>query len=74
LSDTDPTRSQPPEETPEALVRRLGGVARTFLIPFLGSWMLAYAGGQVGIEWLYYTGLCGVGVSILCLLVWLLNA
>lgn len=75
MSDPNPTTPAPKrEETPDELVRRLGGVARTFLIPFLGSWMLAYAGGNLGMEWLYYGGLVGVGVSIIGLLVWLLNA
>jgi hypothetical protein len=48
-------------------------VLRVFLVPFLLSWMLTYIGGVRENEWIYYTGLCGVGVSVIGLLIWLLH-
>jgi fatty acid desaturase len=74
---TDPHPTPPNgdkrEDTPAELVDRLFRVAKTFLIPFLGSWLFAYAGGTLGFEWVYYAGLAGVGVSIIGLLLWLLH-
>jgi hypothetical protein len=48
-------------------------VARAFLVPFLLSWTVAYVAGEWEIEWLYYAGLGGVGLSIIGLMVWLLH-
>jgi hypothetical protein len=74
VSDPDPRPGERPEDTsPDALVRMLGRVVRTFLVPFLSSWFLSYVGGQLGYEWLYYAGLTGVGLSVIGLLLWLLH-
>jgi hypothetical protein len=48
-------------------------VTRAFLVPFLLSWFLSYVGGEREIEWLYYAGLGGVGLSVIGLLLWLLH-
>jgi len=54
-------------------VEGLFRVARAFLVPFLLSWTVAYVAGEWRIEWLYYAGLGGVGISIIGLMVWLLH-
>ena len=75
----EPTQEQEREREPvdapsaDATVRMLFRVTRTFLVPFLLSWALAYIGGERGMEWLYYAGLGGVGVSVIGLLLWLLH-
>jgi hypothetical protein len=63
----------PDDDSPDAIMRTLFRVTRTFLVPFLLSWAVAYVGGQRGVDWLYYTGLGGVGVSVIGLLLWLLH-
>jgi hypothetical protein len=74
-----PVPPDPPEPRPPAdggdqfTIEGLFRVARAFLVPFLLSWMIAYLGGEWGHEWLYYTGLVGVGISIIGLMVWLLH-
>jgi hypothetical protein len=73
VTEPDPTSQRKPEETPADIVNTLFRVARTFMVPFIGSWMIAYIGGQFEMEWLYYAGLGGVGVSIIGLLLWLLH-
>lgn len=69
----DPNQSQKGDNSPDAIMRTLFRVTRTFLVPFLLSWAVAYVGGQRGIDWLYYVGLGGVGVSVIGLLLWLLH-
>jgi hypothetical protein len=68
-----PKPNSPPEETPSFTVEGLFRVARAFLVPFLLSWTVAYVAGEWGVEWLYYAGLGGVGISIIGLMVWLLH-
>ena len=60
----------PPEPSPLAGLMR---AFKIFLVPFLLSWALAYIGSNRDLEWLYFTGLGGVGVSMLGLMVWLIN-
>jgi hypothetical protein len=69
----DPKRAPEPDDSADAIVRTLFRVTRTFLVPFLLSWAIAYVGGQRGVEWLYYAGLGGVGLSVIGLLLWLLH-
>lgn len=69
-ADPTPKREEP---SSDATIQMLFRVTRIFLVPFLLSWMLAYVGGEREIDWLYYTGLCGVGVSVTGLLLWLLH-
>jgi hypothetical protein len=69
----EPTTKQDvpaPEEAPFAGLLR---AFKRFLIPFLLSWVLAYVGSNLQLEWLYFTGLTGVGVSMLGLMVWLIS-
>jgi hypothetical protein len=68
-----PEPSSSPGETQSFTVEGLFRVARAFLVPFLLSWTVAYVGGEWGVEWLYYAGLGGVGISIIGLMVWLLH-
>ena len=68
-----PGPSSPPDEPQSFTVEGLFRVARAFLVPFLLSWTVAYVGGEWGVEWLYYAGLGGVGISIIGLMVWLLH-
>ena len=59
-----------PEEHP------LAGMARAFkrfLVPFLLSFVLAYVGGNLQLEWMYFAGLTGVGLSMIVFLVWLIS-
>jgi hypothetical protein len=65
--------SPPPENGNQFSVEALFRVTRTFLVPFLISWALAYLGGEWGNEWMYFAGLAGVGLSIIGLLLWLLH-
>lgn len=69
----DPKQSQKGDDSPDAIIRTLFRVTRTFMVPFLLSWAVAYVGGQRGVDWLYYVGLGGVGVSVIGLLLWLLH-
>ena len=75
--EQEPSPTPPPHQTgtsqPDITVETLFRVTRAFLVPFLFSWMLAYVGGERGIEWIYYLGLGGVGVSVVGLLLWLLH-
>jgi hypothetical protein len=68
--DAPDADSEPP---PDATMEMLFRVVRVFLPPFLFSWMLAYAGSQFSIDWIFYTGMCGVGVAVIGLLLWLLH-
>jgi len=68
-----PEPDSPPGETQSFTVEGLFRVARAFLVPFLLSWTVAYVAGEWRIEWLYYAGLGGVGISIIGLMVWLLH-
>ncbi|HMI90631.1 MAG TPA: hypothetical protein VK509_04670 [Polyangiales bacterium] len=74
---TEPTSSPPPpSEPPPSEPSPLEGLLRAFkifLIPFLFSWVLAYIGSNRELEWIYFTGLTGVGVSMLGLMVWLIH-
>jgi hypothetical protein len=63
----------PSDDSPDAIMRTLFRVTRTFMVPFLLSWAVAWIGGQRGLDWLYYAGLGGVGVSVIGLLLWLLH-
>jgi hypothetical protein len=63
----------PAQESPEASLRGLANAFKRFLVAFLFSWGVAYVGSARGIEWLYFTGLGGVTVSMLALLVWLIS-
>jgi hypothetical protein len=71
----DPKQAPKPasDDSPDAIMRTLFRVTRTFMVPFLLSWAVAWIGGQRGLDWLYYTGLGGVGVSVIGLLLWLLH-
>jgi hypothetical protein len=65
-----------PPTAPAAEEHPLAGLARAFkrfLIPFLASWVLAYVGSNLQLEWVYFTGLGGVTVSMLVFLVWLIS-
>jgi hypothetical protein len=67
---SSPPPPAPPEPPPlEGLLRAF----KFFLFPFLFSWVLAYVGSNRNLEWVYFTGLAGVGVSMLGLMVWLIR-
>lgn len=68
----DPNAASPPS-TEEHPLASLGRAFKRFLIPFLLSWVLAYVGANLQLDWLYFAGLVGVGVSMLVLLVWLIS-
>lgn len=63
----------PPDNSSQFSVEGLLRVTRAFLVPFLLSWALCYVGGEWRNDWMYYTGLAGVGLSIVGLLLWLLH-
>ena len=68
----------PPRSTPSLLeedspLRGMFRVFRIFLVPFILSWALAWTGSESELEWMYYTGLGGVGVSMLYLMLWLIR-
>ena len=70
----DEPNAPSPAETPEE--HPLAGMARAFkrfLFPFLASWMIAYVGGNLQLEWMYFAGLTGVGLSMIVFLVWLIS-
>jgi hypothetical protein len=46
---------------------------KAFLLPFLFSWAVAYVGSARDLDWLHFTGLGGVGLTMLILLVWLIR-
>jgi hypothetical protein len=74
VPEVDSQEPPPPPTEPEP--SPLAGLIRAFkifLVPFLLSWALAYIGANLELEWLYFTGLGGVGVSMLGLLVWLIQ-
>ena len=62
-----------PDQSAEASLRGLARAFKLFLYPFLGSWALAYIGSNRGLEWLYFTGLGGVTLSMLALMIWLIS-
>ena len=62
----------PPPPEPSALAG-LFRAFKIFLVPFLLSWVLAYAGANRNLEWMYFTGLGGVGVAMLGLMIWLIH-
>lgn len=65
-----PPASDAPEEAPfDGLLRAF----KRFLFPFLLSWVFAYVGANTQLEWLYFAGLAGVGLSMLWLMVWLIS-
>jgi hypothetical protein len=71
-----PPGGDPPGQAPEpddAPLRNLFRVFRRFLVPFLFSWALAYVGSARGIEWLHYTGLGGVTLCLIVLMIWLIS-
>jgi hypothetical protein len=73
MQPEEPKQQPKSDDSPDAIMRTLFRVTRTFMVPFLLSWAMAYVGGQRGVEWLYYVGLGGVGVSVIGLLLWLLH-
>jgi hypothetical protein len=80
MSEPPPPEPPPPQapKPPEAAAEEhpLAGLLRAFkrfLIPFLLSWVLAYVGSNLQLDWLYFAGLGGVGVSMLVFLVWLIS-
>jgi hypothetical protein len=73
---TEPSSAPPPPSAPPPEPSPLEGMLRAFkifLVPFLFSWALAYIGSNRNLEWVYFTGLGGVGVSMLGLMVWLIR-
>jgi hypothetical protein len=61
----------PPEPSPLEPALRAG---KLFLWPFMFSMAMAFIGGRRDIDWLYYAGLAGVGLSMVSLFVWLTRA
>jgi len=47
--------------------------AKAFLWPFMISMAMAFIGGRRDIDWLYYAGLGGVGLSMIGLFMWLVR-
>ena len=70
MSEAPPPPPPPPQPSPHP---GPGRAVKIILVPFLLSWVLAYAGANRNLEWLYFTGLGGVGVSMLYLMVWLIR-
>jgi hypothetical protein len=64
--------SDPPQPEDDPLRTALR-VDKLFMIPFLLSWALALIGSNRDIEWLYYLGLGGVGVTTTGLMIWLIH-
>ena len=61
----------PPEESPLAPALRAG---KAFITPFMFSMVMALIGSRRDIDWMYYAGLAGVGISMVCLFIWLTRA
>ena len=66
-------KPEKPDNSAEAALRGAARAFRLFLFPFLFSWALAYVGSVSGLEWLYFTGLGGVTLSMLVLMIWLIS-
>ncbi len=78
MEQDEPPKQPEPSHRPRAdesseIIETLFRVTKIFMVPFLLSWMLAYGGGQLNLEWVYYAGLGGVALSIVGLLMWLLH-
>ena len=73
MSDRPQEPQQPESPPPDQQVAALLRVFRRFMIPFLFSWAMAYVGSNRGLEWMYFAGLGGVGLSIIGLLLWLMH-
>jgi len=65
-----PPREPEPEEDHVATLLQVG---KRFMVPFLLSWAFALVGSKLDLEWLYYIGLAGVGLSTTGLLLWLIH-
>jgi hypothetical protein len=71
--------AQPPEgERREASSDKLSlepalRAGKAFIFPFLFSWAVAYVGSARDLDWLHFTGLGGVGLTMLVLMVWLIR-
>jgi hypothetical protein len=68
-----PPQSEPPTPPEPSPLEGLLRAFKIFMIPFLVSWVLAYIGSNRNLEWVYFTGLGGVGISMLGLMVWLIR-
>jgi len=67
----EPTPHPPEQESPLAPALRAG---KAFITPFMLSMLMALLGSRRDIDWMYYAGLAGVGISMVCLFVWLTRA
>jgi hypothetical protein len=63
----------PPAPEPSPLEPALRA-AKVFLWPFMLSMAMAFIGARRDIDWLYYAGLGGVGLSMIGLFIWLTRA
>jgi hypothetical protein len=70
-----PPRSAPPPSLlePDSPLHGMIRAFKIFLVPFIISWALAWIGSESQLDWMYYTGLGGVGASMLFLMVWLIR-
>lgn len=73
MPDPEPHEPPPPAPEPSPLAPALRA-AKAFLWPFMLSMAMAFIGGRRDIDWLYYAGLGGVGLSMAGLFVWLTRA
>jgi hypothetical protein len=79
MPSTPPQEPPPPEsERPTASTDKESlepalRAGKAFIFPFLFSWAVAYLGSARDLDWLHFTGLGGVGLTMLVLFVWLLR-
>jgi hypothetical protein len=71
-SDNEPEQP-PPAAEPSPLEPALRA-GKLFIWPFLFSMAMAFVGSRRDVDWLYYAGLGGVGLSMIALFVWLTRA
>lgn len=70
----DPKQGErPATSTDKAALEPALRAFKAFLLPFLFSWAVAYVGSARDLDWLHFTGLGGVGLTMLVLLVWLIR-
>lgn len=74
MADTEPEPpQQPPQPEPSPLAPAMRA-GKAFLGPFMFSMAMALIGGRRDLDWMYYAGLAGVGISMVALFVWLTRA
>lgn len=71
---SEPDHEPPPRAPEPSPLEPALRAAKAFLWPFMLSMAMAFIGSRRDIDWLYYAGLGGVGLSMIGLFVWLTRA